>query len=132
MKRILTIISLILAIGFACSQAAAEELTKVRIGWQIPWATQGQLVQILKHTDILKKNGLEAEFIGRTYGPVLNELAMADELSDIELRTAQLHGNPPIAAGLRVSARHSGVRRAKKRNDNGFTPLNQTPTGNLR
>lgn len=54
-----------------------QAVTKIKIGWQIPWATQGQLVQILKHTDILKKHGLEAEFIGRTYGPMLNELALA-------------------------------------------------------
>jgi len=65
-----------------------ESLTKIRIGWQIPWATQGQIVQILKHTDILKKNGLEAEFIGRTYGPVLNEIALADGI-DVVLTADQ-------------------------------------------
>ena len=54
--------------------------TKIRIGWQVPWAIQGQLVQILKNTDILAKNGIEAEFIGKTAGPDLNELAMAGEL----------------------------------------------------
>ncbi|THB77195.1 MAG: hypothetical protein D6B25_07505 [Desulfobulbaceae bacterium] len=66
----------------------AADTVKVRIGWQIPWATQGQLVQVLKHTDILEKNGLSAEFVGRTYGPVLNELAMADEI-DIVLTADQ-------------------------------------------
>ena len=30
----------------------AEDLVKLRIGWQVPWATQGQLVQILKKTEI--------------------------------------------------------------------------------
>ena len=65
-----------------------ESLTKIRIGWQIPWATQGQIVQILKHTDILKKNGLEAEFIGRTYGPILNEIALADGI-DVVLTADQ-------------------------------------------
>lgn len=54
--------------------------TKIRVGWQIPWALQGQLVQIWKHTDILKKYDLEAEFIGRTYGPELNEIALAGEI----------------------------------------------------
>ena len=24
----------------------------LRVGWQIPWATQGQLAQVLKQTDI--------------------------------------------------------------------------------
>ncbi len=61
----------------------AQELTKVRIGWQVPWATQGQIVQILKHSSILEKNGIQAEFIGRTYGPVLNELAIAGEVDMI-------------------------------------------------
>ncbi|KKS25982.1 MAG: ABC-type nitrate/sulfonate/bicarbonate transport system, periplasmic component [Parcubacteria group bacterium GW2011_GWA2_42_11] len=62
---------------------SAEPLIKMRLGWQVPWAVQGQLVQILKHTDILKNNGLEAEFIGRTYGPELNEAALAGGLDII-------------------------------------------------
>lgn len=89
MKRI-AIVALILITGWglALRPAAAAELTKVRIGWQVPWATQGQLVQILKHTDILAKNGLEAEFIGRTYGPQLNEIALAGEI-DVVLTADQ-------------------------------------------
>jgi ABC-type nitrate/sulfonate/bicarbonate transport system substrate-binding protein len=50
---------------------------KIRIGWQVPWTLQGQLVQILKNTSILKDNGIEAEFLGKTFGPELNEAAMA-------------------------------------------------------
>jgi len=89
MKRLCIVILFTVAVlGFTLANTEAGELTKIRIGWQIPWATQGQLVQILKHTDILKKNGLEAEFIGRTYGPVLNELAMADEI-DVVLTADQ-------------------------------------------
>ncbi|NTV13070.1 MAG: ABC transporter substrate-binding protein [Desulfobulbaceae bacterium] len=89
MKRI-SIIALILLSGWglALRPATAAELTKVRIGWQVPWATQGQLVQILKHTDILAKNGLAAEFIGRTYGPQLNEIALAGEI-DVVLTADQ-------------------------------------------
>lgn len=52
----------------------------LRLGWQIPWAVQGQLVQILKHTDIAKKYNLDIEFIGRTFGPQLNELALANQV----------------------------------------------------
>lgn len=81
MKRAFFILLCLLsAAGLLVSQAAAEEPIKLRIGWQVPWATQGQLVQILKHTDILEKNGLEAEFVGRTYGPVLNEIALAGDI----------------------------------------------------
>lgn len=68
--------------------ANAAEPTKIRIGWQVPWALQGQLVQVLKHTDILKKHGLEAEFIGRNFGPELNELAMGSEI-DVVLTADQ-------------------------------------------
>lgn len=70
------------------TMGSADETTKLRIGWQIPWATQGQLVQILKHTDILEKNGLSAEFVGRTYGPVLNEIALAGDI-DVVLTADQ-------------------------------------------
>lgn len=63
-------------------------MTKIRIGWQVPWALQGQLVQIWKHTDILNKNGLEAEFIGKNYGPELNEIALAGAI-DVVLTADQ-------------------------------------------
>lgn len=59
------------------------QLTNIRIGWQIPWATQGQLAQILKHTDILKKNSLKGEFKGFTFGGPLNEAALAGEVDVI-------------------------------------------------
>lgn len=57
--------------------------TKIRIGWQVPWALQGQLVQVWKHTDILKKNNLEAEFVGKNFGPELNEIALAGAIDVI-------------------------------------------------
>ena len=59
------------------------ELINLRVGWQIPWATQGQLAQILKHTGILEKNGLKAEYKGFNYGPPLNEAALAGEVDVI-------------------------------------------------
>lgn len=61
----------------------APALTKIRIGWQTPWATQGQLTQILKRTELLKQNGLEGEFKGFSYGGPLNEAALAGELDVI-------------------------------------------------
>jgi ABC-type nitrate/sulfonate/bicarbonate transport system substrate-binding protein len=74
MKK-LTLILIALVLG--PSGLAAEPAKKLRIGWQVPWTLQGQLVQVLQKTDILSKHGIEAEFIGRTYGPELNELALA-------------------------------------------------------
>jgi len=90
-------LSIILSLVFSLTSFSADELKEVRIGWQIPWATQGQLVQILKKTDILKKNGLKAEFIGRTYGPQLNELAMGSGV-DVVL-TGDLPGLTLISKG---------------------------------
>lgn len=84
--NIALVVSLTL-IGMAANCTAAET-TELRIGWQVPWATQGQLVQILKHTDILEKNGLSADFVGRTYGPVLNEIALAGDI-DVVLTADQ-------------------------------------------
>lgn len=60
-----------------------EQLTKIRIGWQTPWATQGQLTQILKNTNLLKENGLMGDFVGFTYGGPLNEAALAGNVDVI-------------------------------------------------
>ena len=57
-----------------------ESLTNINIGWQIPWATEGQLAQILKNTDILKKYGLQGDFKGFSSGAPLNEAALAGEV----------------------------------------------------
>ena len=88
MKSVRAIIFFLCVALTMVNSASGVELTKLRIGWQVPWATQGQLVQILKHTDILEKNGLKAEFVGRTYGPVLNEIALAGDI-DVVLTADQ-------------------------------------------
>jgi ABC-type nitrate/sulfonate/bicarbonate transport system substrate-binding protein len=87
MKKILALIILIFLTG-GCSlleksgSEAPEEkkAAKIRIGWQIPWATEGQLTQILKNTDLLKNNNLEGDFKGFSYGGPLNEAALAGEV----------------------------------------------------
>lgn len=53
-------------------------LSNIRIGWQVPWATQGQLTQILKRTAILQENGLKGEFKRFNSGAPLNEAALAN------------------------------------------------------
>lgn len=63
--------------------AKTEKLTQIRIGWQTPWATQGQLAVILKKTNILNENGLDGEFKGFTSGAPLNEAALANQLDII-------------------------------------------------
>jgi sulfonate transport system substrate-binding protein len=58
-------------------------LTPIRIGWQIPLATQGQIVQVLKRTDLLKTHGLDARFVPFSYGGPQSEAALAGELDVI-------------------------------------------------
>lgn len=59
-------------------QAHAGE--KIVLGWQVPWATQGQLVQALKHSNIPELMGIEIEYVGFTYGGPLNRAALAGEV----------------------------------------------------
>jgi ABC-type nitrate/sulfonate/bicarbonate transport system substrate-binding protein len=57
--------------------------TSIRIGWQIPLATQGQIVEVLKKTDLLIKNGLEGKFEAFSYGGPQTEAALAGKLDVI-------------------------------------------------
>jgi sulfonate transport system substrate-binding protein len=78
------VLAIILLLTLAsCAGLRGSSQNKIRIGWQIPWATQGQLVQVLKHTDALKVNDLQAEFKGFSYGAPLNEAALAGEVDVI-------------------------------------------------
>ena len=52
----------------------------LRLGWQVPWATQGQIVQALKRTDVSSEEGIAIEFVGFSYGGPLNEAAIAKEV----------------------------------------------------
>lgn len=85
---IIFIIGTLLFFNFKYSQknntiSQTEIKHNLKIGWQVPWATEGQLTQVLKHTDILKNNGVEAEFKGFSYGGPLNEAALAGEVNVI-------------------------------------------------
>lgn len=60
-----------------------SSVTPIRIGWQIPWATEGQLAQILQKTDILKNHSLKGDFKGFSYGAPLNEAALAGSVDVI-------------------------------------------------
>ena len=56
------------------ASARAEAL---RVGWQVPWATEGQIVMALKHTNIPQIVGSDLNFVGFTYGGPLNQAALA-------------------------------------------------------
>lgn len=84
-KFITTLLIIIIAVGVIIlgnkfiSKPVIQnsKLSAIRIGWQIPWATQGQLTEILKHTNVLQKNGLTGDFKGFSSGAPLNEAALA-------------------------------------------------------
>lgn len=81
---IITIITVIIAaVGvamYASLNTKPTELTPIRLGWQTPWATQGQLTQILANTDIATKNGLDIEYKGFDSGAPLNEAAIGGQV----------------------------------------------------
>jgi sulfonate transport system substrate-binding protein len=104
-----------LMIFFSASSAQGND--KVRIGWQIPWTLQGQIVQVLKRTPILKKNGIEAEFIGKTFGPELNEAALAGALDVI------FTADQPAAALFAKSADWLGIGRLMYNRTSTYVPL---------
>lgn len=65
------------AAAVAGCQSKSEAVETVRVGWQTPWATQGQITQSLKHTNALALNSLAGDFKGFSYGGPLNEAALA-------------------------------------------------------
>ena len=117
-----SIIALILAFSVITAEAKTKKtpakLTKIRIGWQVPWAIQGQIVQIFKNTDILKKNGFEAEFVGKTAGPELNELAMGGQVDMI------LTADQPASALFMKSDKWEGVARLMYNRTSTYAPIN--------
>jgi ABC-type nitrate/sulfonate/bicarbonate transport system substrate-binding protein len=58
----------------------AESAVPIRIGWQIPAATQGQVLQVLKRTSVLEGQGLKPILVPFSYGGPQVEAAFAGEL----------------------------------------------------
>lgn len=80
---------LVLALGFmGCprtdsDQSQASQPVPIRIGWQTPLATQGQVVQVLKREPLLEKHQLAGQFTAFSYGGPQTEAALAGELDVI-------------------------------------------------
>lgn len=77
---VLCVVALIIFAGIKFThkpQIENKKLSVIRIGWQTTWATQGQLTEVLKHTNLLQKHGLKGNFIGFSSGAPLNEAALA-------------------------------------------------------
>ena len=66
-----------------CSKPAANKPSgapTLRLGWQPPWANQGQIVEVLKHSDLLTKAGISVEFVPFSYGGPMMEAAVANQI----------------------------------------------------
>jgi ABC-type nitrate/sulfonate/bicarbonate transport system substrate-binding protein len=71
----------LLALMFALSLSpGAHAQNTIRLGWQTPWATQGQLVQAMKHSNITELTGISVDYIGFAYGGPLNRAALSGEV----------------------------------------------------
>lgn len=72
------VISILLSIFLLIPAYGSE--TPIRLGWQLPWATQGQLVMGLQHTNIPELNSLDINYVGFAYGGPLNKAALSGEV----------------------------------------------------
>ena len=64
----------------AHAENASPSSVPIRIGWQIPAATQGQVLQVLKRTNVLESHGLKPVFVPFSYvGPQV-DAAFSGEL----------------------------------------------------
>jgi sulfonate transport system substrate-binding protein len=88
----------------------SETLTSVRVGWMTSLAIQGQQVQALKHSDILKRNGLEGHFTAFTYGPPQVEAAIAGSLDVVTLGTVPMLTLLSKSDDWVIVSRHANVR----------------------
>ena len=52
----------------------------LRVGWQPSWANQGQVVAVLKKTDLLAKEKCKVEFVPFSYGGPMIEAALAGRI----------------------------------------------------
>lgn len=73
--------ALLLVVAVEAHGAGGEEpAVPIRIGWQIPAATQGQVLQVLKRTSVLEAHGLKPIFVPFSYGGPQVEAAFSGEL----------------------------------------------------
>mgnify|MGYP001608037898 CR=1 FL=1 len=64
----------------SCTRKGPEDPKRFRLGWQPPWANQGQIVEVFKHTDVLSRNGVSLQYKAFTYGGPMTEAALAGEV----------------------------------------------------
>jgi len=70
-------------VASALSVSVRAEPIKMRLGYQSLWAGGGEITEVLRHTNILALNGIEAEFKTFTFGGPLAEAAVAGDIDNV-------------------------------------------------
>ncbi len=96
--------------------ARAAEPIKVVIGYQSLWAAGGEVVEVLRHTNIFELNGITAEYKTFTFGGPLAEAAVAGDIDNVFAADA------PV---LRAMARMPGSKILQRTHDARFGILAQ-------
>jgi ABC-type nitrate/sulfonate/bicarbonate transport system substrate-binding protein len=94
----------------------AAEPTKVTIGYQSLWAAGGEVVEVLRHTNIFELNGIDAQYKTFTFGGPLAEAAVAGDIDNVFAADA------PV---LRAMARMPGSKILQRTHDARFGILVQ-------
>lgn len=69
MKKVLS--AVVACLGLIGTAPVFGADTKIRIGYQTLWSPIAEIASVMRHTDVLKKNGLEGSFTAFTYaGPM--------------------------------------------------------------
>lgn len=69
--------------GPLTQQASAADPIKVTVGYQSLWAAGGEVVEVLRHTNIFELNGIKADFKTFTFGGPLAEAAVAGDIDNV-------------------------------------------------
>lgn len=109
------------------SQAIAQQLIPMRIGWQPTTPVEAQIAHVLQKTDILERNGLKGQFTMFTFGPAVNE-ALVSGAIDVgfigDMPSVSLAAvNAPIKIIGRQSVFRGAIVSSKKSNIENFKDL---------
>jgi ABC-type nitrate/sulfonate/bicarbonate transport system substrate-binding protein len=67
-------------IATSCDKKETTSFPTIEIGWQVAWATQGQIAMALQRTTALETMRLKGDFKSFTYGAPMSEVALAGQL----------------------------------------------------
>jgi len=76
----LALVACAISSALFCSCEPKSGAPRLVVGWQTAWATAGQIVETLVHTDITKLYGSSATFRNFLFGPDMNEAALGGNI----------------------------------------------------